>query len=67
MKRLHGVTSQGQKRWVRALITLLTAVRCEVAIYIKLMNFAFKMMNFALKVKNFVFKMMILMQTARAP
>jgi len=32
MKRLHGVTSQGQKRWVRALITLLTSVRCHSAL-----------------------------------
>ena len=32
MKRLHGVTSTGQKRWVRALITLLTTVRCQAAL-----------------------------------
>lgn len=31
-KRLHGVTADGQKRWVRALITVLTAVRCQAAL-----------------------------------
>lgn len=28
-KRLHGVTEDGQRRWVRALITSLTVLRCQ--------------------------------------
>lgn len=32
LKRIHGVTADGQKRWVRALITVLTVVRCQAAL-----------------------------------
>lgn len=41
MKRLHGVTADGQKRWVRALITVLTIVRCQAALHSEALSPAF--------------------------
>lgn len=41
MRRLHGVTDDGQKRWVRALITSLTALRCQDALQSEVLRSAF--------------------------
>eukprot|EP01043_Picozoa_sp_COSAG02_P005209 COSAG02_NODE_140_length_34374_cov_913.416443_12_plen_251_part_00 len=40
-KRLHGVTADGQRRWVRALITVLTVVRCQAALQSEALSPAF--------------------------